>query len=613
MLRKNKYLSASLLTLFLLITSTVIIYQVVWAAAAVDGPLFTDLPGSTAASDTQTEALRSRLVSVNFNKLTYMAQNRQAAVDIQLFDDVVLQATHKRTDTFANGGYVWVGTDPTNALSDVSLSVYGDALVGTFNLHDTLYTVRQIKGDVHVIEQRPLDYRIDAEPLVANIMASAAATAETTAVNDSTDDGSVIDVLVVYTPNARNAAGGTNAIQALINLAVAETNTGYDNSDVNFDMRLVHTQEVAYTEHLGAPAGDEFSNALTEITSKTDGVIDQVHALRDTYAADTVAIIIDGSAYCGIAWLMRNESLTFESAAFSVTDWSCATGYYSFGHEIGHNMGSAHDRANADGGAYPYSYGYQDPTGSFRTIMAYYNGCSNSCPRVNHWSNNSVNYNGKPTGVNSNDPSSAANFLSLNNTADTVANFRQAASVATPTPTHTPTNTPTPLPTNTPSPTPIPTSEATIPSSGGSTSTGYLSVDIPAGMVNETIVLHFEPLGIEDLPAGPTEASLGTTEYEFNLYATYLGSGLPVQPNPGTSYAISIVYDDAAIGPLNLVDENTLGLYYWDDVNDIWVLEATSVLDVNLNVIEASPEKFGIWAVFGTGPERIFLPVITAK
>ena len=56
--------------------------------------------------------------------------------------------------------------------------------------------------------------------------------------------------------------------------------------------------------------------------------------------------------------------------AFSVVDRTCATGYYSFGHEMGHNMGLNHAHGDPTGtGAYPYSYGHKWP--GYRSVMAY--------------------------------------------------------------------------------------------------------------------------------------------------------------------------------------------------------------------------------------------------
>ena len=44
------------------------------------------------------------------------------------------------------------------------------------------------------------------------------------------EDGSVIDVMVVYTPQALSASGGRAAMHVLIDLAMAEANTALANS-----------------------------------------------------------------------------------------------------------------------------------------------------------------------------------------------------------------------------------------------------------------------------------------------------------------------------------------------------------------------------------------------
>ncbi len=55
---------------------------------------------------------------------------------------------------------------------------------------------------------------------------------------------------------------------------------------------------------------------------------------------------------CGVAWLMSGNEPAFAPNAYAVVDLTCATGYYSFGHELGHNMGLNHARP--------------DPTGAWR-------------------------------------------------------------------------------------------------------------------------------------------------------------------------------------------------------------------------------------------------------
>jgi hypothetical protein len=162
--------------------------------------------------------------------------------------------------------------------------------------------------------------------------------------------------------------------------------------------------------------------------------MDGVPALRDTYHADLVSLITEtpSSPYCGVAWLMAGSDPGFAPNAYSVVESACMTGYYSFGHETGHNMGLNHARSDPTGsGAYSYSFGYKNPSDLFRTVMAYccgYPSCvpSPGCPRILYFSNPTVTYGGNPTGVSDTSPSSAYNAKSLNNTRVTVANFRTA-------------------------------------------------------------------------------------------------------------------------------------------------------------------------------------------
>ncbi len=61
--------------------------------------------------------------------------------------------------------------------------------------------------------------------------------------------GPVIDAMVLWTPAARNAVGGTtDAIQSLVLAAVANANLAYANSGVHAQLRLVYSGEVNYTE-----------------------------------------------------------------------------------------------------------------------------------------------------------------------------------------------------------------------------------------------------------------------------------------------------------------------------------------------------------------------------
>lgn len=261
------------------------------------------------------------------------------------------------------------------------------------------------------------------------------ATPEPTAVADSntiaSDDGSTIDVLVLYTTAARMAAGGTTAIQQLAQLGIAETNTSYSNSAIIQRVRLVAALEVAYSE---ASAGIATDLSRMRITS--DGFLDEASTLRESYGADIVSLWVDtAEATCGVGYVLPNVTSTptaLSTAGFNVVELDCATGNYTFGHEMGHNMGANHAKSDLDTsgdapvGVFPYSNGYKQTGGTdrFRSVMAY--NCTPSCPRIQYFSNPLVNYHLLPTGVEGSSADSADNALTLNTTRTIVSNFRQA-------------------------------------------------------------------------------------------------------------------------------------------------------------------------------------------
>ncbi len=180
------------------------------------------------------------------------------------------------------------------------------------------------------------------------------------AVSASSTQPVVIDLLVVYTPQARTGAGGVSQIQSTIQAAVDATNTAYANSQVNIALNVVHTAETNFNDS-GSSSTD-----LTNVRFNS-----QVLGWRDTYGADMVALIVNGNDACGRAYVQRTVGASFASFAFSVTTRSCAVGNLTFAHELGHNQGCEHDPANGtspSSASYPYSFGHFH-SGSYRTVM----------------------------------------------------------------------------------------------------------------------------------------------------------------------------------------------------------------------------------------------------
>jgi hypothetical protein len=230
------------------------------------------------------------------------------------------------------------------------------------------------------------------------------------------DDGSVIDILVVYTAEARIAEGGTSSIESIIDLAESETNEAYANSGVSHVINVVAKKEISFSE-----SGFSFSGFLA---SAQNGSISGLHDLRNEKAADLVVVLVKGDfSFCGLGYLMASVSSSFAPFGYSVVASNCAAaGILTFPHEIGHNFGARHDRAvdNTDGSPFDFNHGYVDNTNAFKTIMAY-----GSNFRYPGFSNPNVKYNGAVTGKPEGNPLAADNRLTFQKTAYTVANFRQ--------------------------------------------------------------------------------------------------------------------------------------------------------------------------------------------
>ena len=321
--------------------------------------------------------------------------------------------------------------------SSVTLVVNGTTLIGNIQANRKMYQIRYLGSGIHRLQE--IDQtRIPAEAEPVTPVLHPDSSLDLCATDPPTD----IDVLAIYTDDARVGAGGTDAIEATVYLALEETNQSYINSNITQRLRLAHVEEVSYAESSNS------STDLTAIESKTDGTLDNVHTLRDTYAADVVALITETleGTICGRANIMATVSNAFEASAFAVIKRSCATGYYSFGHELGHNMGARHDWTvdNTNNSAYAFNHGYfvaapaDAATPPWRTIMGYNNGCvsaGTSCTRILYWSNPLIDY---PVGGTTTDPMGTStgsqqsdNHQTLETTDATVANFRCSSPSAT--------------------------------------------------------------------------------------------------------------------------------------------------------------------------------------
>ena len=229
---------------------------------------------------------------------------------------------------------------------------------------------------------------------------------------------SAIDVMIVYTRSSEPYYGGADGVKAQILAGIANANLSFEESEVDIELRLVH---ILGTDYLGDQ--NDLGVDLDHLTFE-DGVMDEVLEARDESGADLVCFVrsdVNGST-SGIAWLLDRIDGN-PDLGFSVVEIRGLNTGRLLQHEIGHNLGGAHDRENADGsGLFDYSHGRRFTANGgevLRTIMAYAPG-----NQLNLFSNPEVNYDGFPVGVAAGAPGEADNARTFNQTAEVVAGYR---------------------------------------------------------------------------------------------------------------------------------------------------------------------------------------------
>ena len=211
---------------------------------------------------------------------------------------------------------------------------------------------------------------------------------------DHKEEHTNIDVLVVYTPAALVWAGSVAAMESQILNSADLANVSYANSGIPLTITVAHMAQVQYVEDYA------LALALAKLTFDNDGIMDEVHTLRDEWDADMVALITSGGDVAGIGWILHSLDSTMAQRAFSITVYN-ALGSLTFAHELGHNMGCDHDQQNITAEGYrlfSYARGWRFTAVEDgilrRTVMSYAPGA-----RIPHFSNPDISFKGTATGV----------------------------------------------------------------------------------------------------------------------------------------------------------------------------------------------------------------------
>jgi peptidyl-Asp metalloendopeptidase len=356
----------------------------------------------------------------------------------------------------SNGNWTWIGRDEHGEEAIVTFGA--KAVFGSIPRPDgeelrlvtsggQSWVVEADPGKQHYPSQKRPDYVVPPElarSFVSGgpVTASASMEALTPAAV-----GTTVDVALGYTNGFASELGGdSQAVTRLQNL-VDITNQAYANSQIDAQIRLVRAVRVNY------PDATDNNDALAKLSGyesdvgniPVDPAFTTLRAARDQYGADLVSLVrrfrTPENQGCGVAWLIGGDQSPIDGSdapwGYSVVSDDLDRGDLNesdsktyvcrketLAHELGHNMGQAHNTEDSDGtpGAHSYSYGYREASSmGFYTVMAYRLADSNQVS-IRYFANPRVSYNARPTGT-----ATADNARSMAQTMPVVATFRSVA------------------------------------------------------------------------------------------------------------------------------------------------------------------------------------------
>jgi len=308
------------------------------------------------------EAIRQDNVYINFDLLGDRAELGEAnpTINLNLFDDVNILATFESTEVVYGGGQVFHYSIGEHDFFYADFSILNGAVSGVIrseggvlydlgNVGDGQFTVSEIDKSLFEACGTNSSHQLSLPSQQGG--------------GSGRESGHTSHLMIVFTTDCVNAEGGIDGANSLANLSVSEMNRALAQGDSTFRVNLVHTYEATgYTQ-----SGDQ-STDLYNLRDTGDGELEEVHSLRDDFGADFIELFIANYG-SGVGFIGCSNS---DNSAFSVGRNTRVASTFTLAHELGHNMGLAHDRANAGSSCNSYAYGYlTQPSGAYGSIMSY--------------------------------------------------------------------------------------------------------------------------------------------------------------------------------------------------------------------------------------------------
>ncbi|GJM34779.1 MAG: hypothetical protein DHS20C18_37800 [Saprospiraceae bacterium] len=362
----------------------------------------------------RTTYIDHRLVYVNESLLT-----KEPSLNLDLFGNQLTVVKDKVINR-KEGRYSWFG-HCTPSFGTANFVVKGTTVSGMIRMPDYLYSIKSLGEGLHVLvledasrfpEDHPsgsyekkLEQRKQKEEGNHDDLAKM-----------ENEKYCKIRIIVAYTDSvALQNADPLGEIQ----LATDNMNNANANSGVDHVVEIARVVRVSYTDSW------DLDDDLDRFRSTADGVMDEIHGLRDLYDADLCQLVVSGALDgCGLADAIGSSF----SNAFCVSAFGCISGNLTFAHEFGHLYNCRHD-TYVDGSA-GNNHGHVNLGSQWRTVMSYNDECDDNgfdCVRLQFWSNPSVLNSGEATGV----VGTSENAAQMNTYEQTIRDFQAIPEVKT--------------------------------------------------------------------------------------------------------------------------------------------------------------------------------------
>ena len=363
------------------------------AAVSVERGLVLDQSGFDTAWDRAT--VRRSAVHIDTDALLRSGEGAQS-LRLDLFPDRSLDVRVEEFRRTSDGGHFLAGLVEGEESGTVLLDLDSDGqLTGEVMLASRRFVVRPGEDGVtaHIVTEVDTTRFVPDAPHSHPVLSvSPAAPQSAPAAASTTRKKKTLDIMFVFGHETGQKKGVRelwfNHFQTALNQSTGST---------DYVVRYVGPP-VLTTFY---PEGDTSTwDHTSRLARQNDGYMDEIHGLRNRYAADLVVLQFEGYKDS----VPKPQGAAFGPAFASV--WHKSSPYL-FAHEVGHLLNLRHDRYQLiKSGLFPgnaFNYGMSHPGFQWRTIMAYPDYCvdknGRECPVIYRFSNPDQTYKGAPLGV----------------------------------------------------------------------------------------------------------------------------------------------------------------------------------------------------------------------